>query len=199
MTFNQISMTKLKSRYKHEQFRTFCVLRADAGLYFERLSLKNLLIIFKLRINEHVMITNVHDFSKTFMIYIFSMTFPGFPWPYEPWMASKELATIAHILPTCISLACRCTTCSSTRSCIFQRQPGAGEKNKSRTSITELHPHRCKATRGQPDCNRSGHVVFYTGRHAGCSPCCNHREGMYLPWFITIPLMTSQWFDEEKV
>jgi len=32
---------------------------------------------FKLRINEHVMITNVHDFSKTFMIYVFSRTFPG--------------------------------------------------------------------------------------------------------------------------
>jgi len=40
MTLNQISMTKLKSRYKYEQFRTFCVLRADTGLYFERLSLK---------------------------------------------------------------------------------------------------------------------------------------------------------------
>jgi len=28
-------------------------------------------------VNEHVMITNFHDFSKTFMIYVFSMTFPG--------------------------------------------------------------------------------------------------------------------------
>jgi len=38
-TFNQISMAKLKSRYKHENLRKFCVSRAIAGLYFERLSL----------------------------------------------------------------------------------------------------------------------------------------------------------------
>jgi len=45
MTLNHISMTKLKSRYKHEEFRTCCVLKAYAGLYCERLSLKNILII----------------------------------------------------------------------------------------------------------------------------------------------------------
>jgi len=67
MTLNQISMTKLKSRFKYEQLKTFCVLRADAGLYFERPSLKNIKY-FKLRINEHVMITNFHDLSKTFMM-----------------------------------------------------------------------------------------------------------------------------------
>jgi len=39
---NQISMTKLKSRYEHEKFRKFNVLRAHAGLHFERLSLKNI-------------------------------------------------------------------------------------------------------------------------------------------------------------
>jgi len=44
-TFNQISMTKLKSRYKHEHFRKCYVLRAYAGLYFERLSSENILII----------------------------------------------------------------------------------------------------------------------------------------------------------
>jgi len=38
MTLNQISMTKLKSWNKHEQFWTLCVLRAYAGLYFERFS-----------------------------------------------------------------------------------------------------------------------------------------------------------------
>jgi len=70
-------MTKLKYRYKHEQFRTCCVLRADAGLYFERLSLKKHIKYFKLRINEHVNITHFHDFSNTFMNYVFSRTFPG--------------------------------------------------------------------------------------------------------------------------
>jgi len=44
-TLNQMSMTKLKSRYKHEKFRKCCVSRAYAGLYFERLSVKNILII----------------------------------------------------------------------------------------------------------------------------------------------------------
>jgi len=38
-TLNQISMTK------DEQFKMFCVLKAYAGLHFERLSLKNILII----------------------------------------------------------------------------------------------------------------------------------------------------------
>jgi len=75
MTINQISMAKLKSRCIHEQFRTWCVLRAEAGLYFERLSLKNI-NYFKLGVNEHV-ITHFHDFSKTFRTYVFSMTFPG--------------------------------------------------------------------------------------------------------------------------
>jgi len=42
MTLNQVFMTKLKSRYKHEQFRKCSVLREYAGLYFERLSLKNM-------------------------------------------------------------------------------------------------------------------------------------------------------------
>jgi len=46
MTLNQIPMIKLKSRYKQEQFRTFCELRVYAGLYFERLSLKNIFILF---------------------------------------------------------------------------------------------------------------------------------------------------------
>ncbi len=62
-------------------------------------------------------------------------------------MASKKRASIAHILLTCLfALAC-CRTLqarSSANSCIFQRQPGAGEKNKSRASITELHPDRWK-------------------------------------------------------
>jgi len=39
MTLNQISITKLNSRHKHEQFS---VLRAYAVLYFERLSLKHI-------------------------------------------------------------------------------------------------------------------------------------------------------------
>jgi len=77
MTLNQMSMTKLKSQYKHEKFRTFCVLRAYAGLYFERLSLKKHINYFKLGLIEHVIVTNFHDFSKTFMIQVFSMTFPG--------------------------------------------------------------------------------------------------------------------------
>jgi len=77
ITLNQISMTKLKSQYKHEQFWKCCVLRAYAGLYFERLSLKKHLNYSKLGVNEHVIITNVHDFSKTFMIQVFSMTFPS--------------------------------------------------------------------------------------------------------------------------
>jgi len=76
MTLNHISMTKLKSRSTHEQFRKCCVLRAYADLYFERISLKNI-NYFKLCVNEHVIITHFHDFSKTFMIYVFSMTFPG--------------------------------------------------------------------------------------------------------------------------
>jgi len=46
-------------------------------LYFERLSLKKHVNYFKLGVNEHVIITHFHDFSKTFMIYVFSMTFPG--------------------------------------------------------------------------------------------------------------------------
>jgi len=71
-------MTKLKSRYKHEQFRTCCVSRAYAGLYFERLSWKKHINYFKLGVNEHVIITHFHEFSKTFMIHVFfSMTFPG--------------------------------------------------------------------------------------------------------------------------
>jgi len=48
-----------------------------AGLHFERLSLKKYINYFKLGLNRHVIITNFHDFSKTFMIYVFSMTFPG--------------------------------------------------------------------------------------------------------------------------
>jgi len=48
MILNQISRTKLKSRYKHEKCRKFSVLRAYAGWYFERLSLKNILIISNL-------------------------------------------------------------------------------------------------------------------------------------------------------
>jgi len=54
---NQISMTKLKSRYKHEHFRRCCALRACAGLYFERLSLKKHINYFKLGVNEHVKTT----------------------------------------------------------------------------------------------------------------------------------------------
>jgi len=76
-TLDQMSMTKLKSRYKHENCRTFCRLRAYAGLYFERLSLKKYINYFKLGVNEHVILTNFHDFSQTFMISVFSMTFPG--------------------------------------------------------------------------------------------------------------------------
>jgi len=41
------------------------------------LSLKKHINYFKLGVNEHVIMINVHDFFKTFMIYIFSMTFPG--------------------------------------------------------------------------------------------------------------------------
>jgi len=48
MTLNQISMTKLKSRYKHEKFSKFGVY---AGLYFERLSLKKHISDFKLGVN----------------------------------------------------------------------------------------------------------------------------------------------------
>jgi len=44
-TLNQMSTTKRKSWYKHEKFRKCCVLRAYAGFYFERLSLKNILIM----------------------------------------------------------------------------------------------------------------------------------------------------------
>jgi len=54
MTLNQMSMTKLKSQYKHENF--------------EHLSLKKRINNFKLAVNEHVIITHFHDFSKTFMI-----------------------------------------------------------------------------------------------------------------------------------
>jgi len=50
---------------------------AYAGLYFERLSLKKHINYFKLGVNEHVIITNFLDFYKTFMILVFSMTFPG--------------------------------------------------------------------------------------------------------------------------
>ncbi|TNN66955.1 hypothetical protein EYF80_022872 [Liparis tanakae] len=32
---------------------------------------------FKLGVNEHVIITHFHDFSRTFVIKFFSMTFPG--------------------------------------------------------------------------------------------------------------------------
>jgi len=66
MTLKQISMTKLKSRYKHKKCRTFCVLRAYAGLYCQRLSLKKH-NYFKLGVNEHVIITHFHDFSQTFI------------------------------------------------------------------------------------------------------------------------------------
>jgi len=43
-------------------------LRAYAGLYFEHLSLKKHINYFKRGVNEHVIITNFHDFSQTFMI-----------------------------------------------------------------------------------------------------------------------------------
>jgi len=43
-TLNQISMTKLKSQHKHEQL---CILRAYAGLYCERPSLKKTYSLFK--------------------------------------------------------------------------------------------------------------------------------------------------------
>jgi len=46
---NQISMKKLKSRYKHEQFRKCSVLIAYAGLYSERLSLKKTYELFQTR------------------------------------------------------------------------------------------------------------------------------------------------------
>jgi len=58
MTFNQISMTKLKSRYKHEKCRTFCVLRAYAGLYVFSMTFQGL----------EMTILKFHDFSR------FSMT-----------------------------------------------------------------------------------------------------------------------------
>jgi len=67
-TLSQMSMTELKSRNKHEKFRKCNVLRASVGLYFERLSLKKHINYFKLAVNEHVNITHLHDFSKTFMI-----------------------------------------------------------------------------------------------------------------------------------
>jgi len=60
-------MTKLKSRYKYEQFRKVCVLRAYAGLYFERLSLKKHINYIKLGVND-VIVTHFQDFSKTVMI-----------------------------------------------------------------------------------------------------------------------------------
>jgi len=108
-------MTKLKSRYKHEQFRTFCVSRTDAGLYFERLSLKKHINFFKLRINEHVMITHFHDFSKTFMIYVFSRTFPKLrnyhfkiPWLFQvfhdrtnPEKCDHVWTTVSLLFPSC--------------------------------------------------------------------------------------------------
>jgi len=43
MTLNQVSMTKLK--FQSEQCKKWCVLRAYTGIYFEHLSLKNILII----------------------------------------------------------------------------------------------------------------------------------------------------------
>jgi len=88
MTFHQISMTKLKSRYKHEQFRKCWASRAYAGLHFERLSFKFFWFYFKLGINEHVIITNFHDFSKTFMISSFFHDFsrPGNDHFKIPWL-----------------------------------------------------------------------------------------------------------------
>jgi len=66
MTLKQISMTKLKSRYKHKKCRTPCVLRAYAGLYIERLSLKKHINYFKLAVNEHVNITTLPRLFQNF-------------------------------------------------------------------------------------------------------------------------------------
>jgi len=66
-TLNQMSRTKLNSRYKHDHCRTRCVSRAYAGLYFERLSLKKIFIMSN-SVEMNMIITNFHDFSKTFVI-----------------------------------------------------------------------------------------------------------------------------------
>jgi len=66
-----MSMNKLKSRYKHEKFRTCSVLRAYASLYFECLSLKKYINYFKLGVNEHV-ITHFHDFYDISFFHDFS-------------------------------------------------------------------------------------------------------------------------------
>jgi len=59
-----------KPNFHHQtEISARCVLRAIAGLYFERLSLKKYFNYFKLGVNEHVILTNFH--------YVFSMTFPG--------------------------------------------------------------------------------------------------------------------------
>jgi len=63
-TLNQIPMTKLISQYKHEQFRKCCACR----LIFWASFFKKHINYFKLCVNKHVIITNFHDFSKTFMI-----------------------------------------------------------------------------------------------------------------------------------
>jgi len=52
------------------------VRRQYAGLYFESFFLKHI-HYFKLGVNEHVIRTNFHDFNKTSVIEVFSMTFPG--------------------------------------------------------------------------------------------------------------------------
>ena len=55
-------------------------------------------------------------------------------------MPHGQIATTPHISLTFIfALEKR-----STDGCDFQRQPGAGEENKSRASITKLHPDRWK-------------------------------------------------------
>jgi len=56
--------------------KSICLDLAYAGLQFES-SFQKHRNYFKLGVNEHVNITHFHDFSKTFVISVFTITFPG--------------------------------------------------------------------------------------------------------------------------
>jgi len=103
MTLNQISMTKLKSRYKHENCRKCCVL-------FWASFFKKHINYFKLGVNEHVILTNFHDLSKTFMIWGFSMTFPGLEMTilkfHDRSRFSMYVRTLFKVLKCCTTRGC---------------------------------------------------------------------------------------------
>jgi len=97
MTLNQISKTKLKSQYKHEALRKYCVLRAYAGLYFERLSLKKT-SSFQTR---HQWTCDFNKFPWLFQnlwFYFFPWLFQAWKWPFKKFHDFSRLSMTVRTL-----------------------------------------------------------------------------------------------------